>query len=394
MNLYFSIDPPHRWVRIRDREVESTGEAATLADIPLTLAPQVITAVVPGEWVATHHVSVPARSRAKMLAAVPYALEEFLSAEVDDLHFVPVHWKAGEEAIVAVVARNLVSGWIEDCRDAGISVDRIVPDYTLLPMHPATRYTVAKVPGGRLLVRSDDGGGIAFDEGFLDSWLDELSDESVSVALNDEEEVRRLIAEDRDVDARFWDFGSGPDDWLTHKQDNQVNLLTGEFRQKSQNANLSGFRIAIILVACAVGIKVLGDAWLYISLSAESGRLDRQMARTIMDTFPDVTNVIPSREQFIMQQEMDKLQGVQFASGDYLLFLSAVARATQGSNVTVEDLTYRDGKLTVSCTVSDFGAVDKLQQKFAGDDRVSVDLASSSASEGRVTGRFVIERAI
>ena len=359
-----------------------------------------------------------------MLAAVPYALEEALSADVEDLHFVPVHWKAGEAAIVAVTARQLVRGWLDSCADAGIPVDRLVPDYTLLPMHPATRYTVASLQEGRLLVRSDGGGGIAIDEDFFDHWLDEIAQhekigqggigrdgigqdgigqdgigkddrqgDTISLAINDEDLVRRLIAGERDVDARYWDFGSGLGDWLTHKPEGQIDLLTGDFRQKSRAANLSSYRVALIIVACAIGVKLLGDAWLYFSLSSESRRLDQQMAQIITDIFPGVS-VIPSREQFIMQQEMDKLLGTRTVAGDYLLFLSAVTRATRGKNVTVEDLTFREGKLTVSCTVSDFGAVDDLQQRFSEDNRISADLASSSASEGKVTGRFILERAI
>jgi general secretion pathway protein L len=409
MNLYFTVEAPHRWVRMNEDEIDSMGEAAALADIPLMPMPRSITGVVRGEWVATHTVMVPARTRAKMLAAVPYALEEALSADVEDLHFVPVYWKAGEAAIVAVTARQLVRGWLDSCADAGIPVDRLVPDYMLLPMHPATRYTVASLHEGRLLVRSDGGGGIAIDEDFFDHWLDEIAQQdkmgqseigqndrqgdTISLAINDEDLVRRLIAGERNVDARYWDFGTGLGDWLTHKPEGQIDLLTGDFRQKSRTANLSSYRVALIIVACAIGVKLLGDAWLYFSLSAESRRLDQQMAQIITDIFPGVS-VIPSREQFIMQQEMDKLLGTRTVAGDYLLFLSAVTRATRGKNVSVEDLTFREGKLTVSCTVSDFGAVDDLQQRFSEDNRISADLASSSASEGKVTGRFILERAI
>jgi general secretion pathway protein L len=394
MKLYFTVDPPHHWVRVGENGVEASGVAAELKDVPADLLSRPCTAVVPGEWVAIHHVSVPARSRAKMLAAVPYALEESLSADVEDLHFVPIHWKVGEPAVVAVVAQKLVSDWLEACSAAGLPIDSIVPDYTLLPIHPATQYTLAVQPDSRLLIRSADGDGIALDQDILGSWLDQLPEEAVSLAVNNQDQVREIISSNRDVDVRYWDFGDDFDSWLAHDSSNEVNLLQGEFRQKSRTTSLSSFRIAIILVSCAIGLKLLSDAWLYFSLSSESRRLDQEMAQLVTDTFPHITNVIPSREQFIMQQEIDKLRGVQVASGDYLLFLSSVAKATQGQEVTVEDLTYREGKLTVSCSVSDFGAVDRLQQRFTEDARVRVELASSSASEGRVTGRFVIEPAI
>jgi len=73
-----------------------------------------------------------------------------------------------------------------------------------------------------------------------------------------------------------------------------------------------------------------------------------------------------------------------------MLLVSVVAATGRGQNVDIEDLSYRNGKLTINASVRDFNAVDQLSKKFDQDPRVAAQLASSSANDGRVTGRFII----
>jgi len=58
-----------------------------------------------------HRVSLPAKTRKQFNAALPYSLEESISEEVENMHFICPTWKAGEEAKVSVVSKFLV--WIK-----------------------------------------------------------------------------------------------------------------------------------------------------------------------------------------------------------------------------------------------------------------------------------------
>src|ERR1700730_15788832 len=85
---------------------------------PLTLAAaraagRRVCVLVPGTDVLLAEPDVPVRAGAKLQQLVPYALEEHLADDIDDLHFA-IGRRAGEasRAPVAVVARALLDEWL------------------------------------------------------------------------------------------------------------------------------------------------------------------------------------------------------------------------------------------------------------------------------------------
>jgi general secretion pathway protein L len=65
---------------------------------------------------------------------VPYALEEHLAADIEELHFA-IGKRAGDSlrAPVAVVARALLQEWLTTLRAAGLEPSAIYADSDLLP---------------------------------------------------------------------------------------------------------------------------------------------------------------------------------------------------------------------------------------------------------------------
>ena len=95
MKIYIRLETPFEWVRVNAKLIDSFGEVAALSDYPVTADDEVI-GVVPGEWVTSHRVTLPAKTRKQFNAALPYALEEALSEDVESMHFVCPSWKANE----------------------------------------------------------------------------------------------------------------------------------------------------------------------------------------------------------------------------------------------------------------------------------------------------------
>src|SRR5439155_128199 len=80
---------------------------------------------------------VPVKAGAKLQQLVPYALEEHLADDIDDLHFA-IGKRAGESsrAPVAVVARALLDEWLAMLHAGGIEPEAIYADSELLPHNP------------------------------------------------------------------------------------------------------------------------------------------------------------------------------------------------------------------------------------------------------------------
>src|SRR6516165_4014651 len=80
---------------------------------------------------------VPVKAGAKLQQLVPYALEEHLAENIEDLHFALGKRAAETSRVpVAVVARALLDGWLAELRGAGIEPDALYADSELLPQNP------------------------------------------------------------------------------------------------------------------------------------------------------------------------------------------------------------------------------------------------------------------
>jgi len=62
MKLFLKLEAPFEWVRIKGDRVEAFGEVANLDGYPINDEDDVI-GVVPGEWVTSHQVTLPAKTR-------------------------------------------------------------------------------------------------------------------------------------------------------------------------------------------------------------------------------------------------------------------------------------------------------------------------------------------
>src|SRR5438094_142385 len=92
----------------------------------------------PGPDVLLAEPEVPVKAGLKLQQLVPYALEEQLADNIEDLHFA-IGKRASDSirAPVAVVARALLDEWLATLRSSGIEPEAIHAESDLLPGNPA-----------------------------------------------------------------------------------------------------------------------------------------------------------------------------------------------------------------------------------------------------------------
>jgi len=74
-------------------------------------------------------VDLPAMNRQRLIKAVPFALEEQVVSDVDDLHFAVGQREDDSELACAVVERSVTDGWLKTLKDAGIQVDVLTTEF-------------------------------------------------------------------------------------------------------------------------------------------------------------------------------------------------------------------------------------------------------------------------
>src|ERR1700761_1369408 len=133
-----SPEQPPSWLVV-DARGNPTGvpQSGPLSVAAPRAAGRRICVLVPGTDVLLTEPEVPTKAGTKLQQVVPYALEEQLADDIDDLHFA-IGKRAADSVRtpVAVVRRELMDEWVSGLKAAGLEPESMYSDSDLLPQNP------------------------------------------------------------------------------------------------------------------------------------------------------------------------------------------------------------------------------------------------------------------
>ena len=133
--------------------LDGSALVASDADGPATV-------LVPTEGVRLIAVDLPLPTRAKRLAALPFAVEEMIAEPVESVHLALGIELSPRRYLVGIVRHDRMAQWIARIADAGLDHAALVPDALALPA-PGVGEWAVELGDTRALVRAGDGTGFA-----------------------------------------------------------------------------------------------------------------------------------------------------------------------------------------------------------------------------------------
>ena len=399
MKIFLKLEAPYEWVRLNGQHVDGFGETPSLDDYPIDDEDEVV-GVVPGEWVTSHEVVLPAKTRKQFMTALPYALEDSLTEDVDNLHFVCPQWKADQSCLVQVVAKEKMREWQALANHYRLPITQLVPDHSLLPFHDAADYSLAHarnlsegaVDSMSILAACRDGSTVTLDSELLDIWLMDLPLDSI-VAVNDESLTEQLIADHPDRDFRHWPFGSKMAHWLEYPFDSKINLWGDVFVPSVSRFSKRALLMPLAFLGIAVFVKFAFDSYRYFSLHAEIRAIQGESQAILNKHFPNVGETKVRRERLVMEKAIQRLGGVSQDRGFHFM-LSDVAKTLNTEKVSLSDFTYRNNELVITCLLNDFSQVDKVAKQLNSKAKLTAELQSSESDEGKVIASYRLTQSL
>ena len=166
--IHLARDGALRWRRAGDARALPAGGDGSPPEAVLAAAEDVVV-LVPAEDVLLTEAKIGARNRAQLLQAVPFAVEEQLLGNVEDLHFAAAASASGQTGI-AVVTRERMRGWLDRLSAEGIRPDRLLPESLAVP--PGS----VLVEGDRAIARLGPWSAFASPRQDLADWLAETNE--------------------------------------------------------------------------------------------------------------------------------------------------------------------------------------------------------------------------
>jgi general secretion pathway protein L len=339
-----------------------------------------VVVLAPAPQILLTEPELPPGSGVKLARAVPFALEEQLTEDIDKLYFAIGRRGAGGGTPVAVVSRSLMQDWLTELKAAGIEPMALYADVSLMPDNPAQ--TVLWLEGDRLAVRRP--GMLPFvvelspvTEALLVAGvIADPSGDATPQALESailyltREDWARVRSEFEGLVDRFDAFkvqllAEGPLPWLARElpATGAVNMLQGEFTTTvDSGGGWRQWRVAALL-AVALLITHLGAQALQIhQANAQSAALDGEMSQLFMTAMPSERMSEPRRQ---MQSRLDRIHKLGSGPQYFLKTLQALGGAVAATPKTsVDSLSFRDQTLDMKLTAPSIDALSQFSQNI------------------------------
>jgi len=368
-----------------------TGRAENLAQLPPVFRGASVHVWTPAADTLLTRAKLPTRSRARILQALPFALEDQLLDEPEALHFAYVHEADGSLA-VAVTQRARLNLWLEILRSAGLRPTSMSPCVLALPLHPEA-WSIAFVDD-EVWVRS------GLHAGFVALASGEEPPPLLAAALRDaaNQGVRpeRLVVYSPPAAfaAESWSRAlelpvtSEPTPpWQPRLP--ALNLLQAEYGRAAQVRQLvRPLRPALALLALWLIVGVGFDVYEWI-------RLRQAHAANLAQMHAIYRQAFGSAAQYPYEQMMRSIETLQTRGGgtdDLLPLLARIAPTLQArqADVKLQSLKYADRGLTLDLTLPDYQALDAVKNALQAAD-LDVEVAAAKARSGAVDGRLRVQ---
>ena len=363
-----------------------------------------VIALLPSEDVLTITTELRARGN-KLLNALPYALEDHVADDVDDLHFAPGQRMPNGLLPVAVIARAKMDAWLEALRSRDLSVARVVPEYHGVSDVPNT--LTLFIEGDLLMF--NDGQGLAFSisgdrpvdvlaaAGYIEH--DNEDDERpTALQVYCDEAAEEAFAADwaalrhelDSVDIISLSEGALPRLAAAVATGSGVDLLKGPYAGKTATADLvRPWRLAAMLLVALVFTGFAGKLADYVRLGTEEAALKARFTEEYRDLRPN-----DMREIMDPVGTVNSLRrSLAVGGGPTSVFLPSmqqVASALGASDSRIEAVSYRAGVIDIRLTAPDVAALDRIQQSVNASQRFTATIQSTTQSANGVNSRLQI----
>ncbi len=383
-----------------------------LAEATKDIADRAVIVLVPATTVLTTTVNIPIRSGSRLQAALPYALEELVADDVENLHFAA--GTRGENGLlpVAVVAREQMQDWLQRLDEAGISASRLIPE----------NHGLAHIPGTLSLLAAE--GQIMFNDGADNEFVMQgvkpsdalavagaLDETAVGEAADSEEnggpghllvycepadekrfqhDWNALRHELASVDINLLPDGVLPRLAVTVAAGRGIDLLQGRYGAKAEiGAIFRPWRYAAILLLSLGVVAFGGKAVDYYRLNQEVNLLKAQFTREYREMRPGDTREIVDPVSTV--NSVRRSLGGPGASQVFLPSLQQLALAVQqNGSADIEAISYRAGVIDVRLTAPDVATLDNFQKIVSGSGRFNASIQSTDQVGDKISSRIQI----
>ena len=392
-----------------DGQVVVEAVSGELAQAAAMATGRRVAVILPASEALATESDAPAKGAAKLAQVVPYALEERVADEIENLHFAIGDRDATTGRVpVVVIARALIDARLAELRAAGLFPQAIYSEATLLPAMPGQM--IGLLEGDTLTLRTAEAPPLVLPAlSITDGFEMALAMQTSAIAGLEPPMLGMLLyagheeweAHQLQIDA-FRDRFTGMKVQLLPRGSlgvlapaaatgDAVNILQGALAVASPlELGWRSWRIAAVLAASLLCLHLGARFFELNRLHKNEATLDASIEEAFRAAMPGQQNATNARRR--VEQRLGEISSGG-GGGALLPALSALANARSAApNAKIEGITFRDGTLDLRINAPDAASLDAIGQQLRSSSW-QADIMGGSASGDSYRGRLQIRKA-
>ena len=381
---------PRRWFLLRDDNLIQQGSALT-NDSKTLLEEATVIALLPDSEVVSRFVTIPGRNNKQRLKAAPFAVEEHLASDLEELHcaFLPV--RESDRIQSLIIDKRRFEFYLEGLEALDIQPDVVTSAAALLEA-PDDAIAVMQIEEDLFIVNDAS-----------TQWSAAQSSAEIQLRLlSGQEEKTQLLFWGEQASSAWLQalplevhdqtVQSAWQSLLSRYSSSAINLLVGEYsNQESMLESVGKWRktlqyAAILVVAQFIFLSV---QWFYLNNQKEG--LKAEITALYQEVAPGA-RVVDARRQ--MQQLIKQRSGAGLSDSSFLLMLEGLVNAVAtNKNIKPTNLNYsqQNNELRIDLLASGLSSFDQLKSTLesAG---YEVSVGGATAQGSQYSGRIVIRK--
>ncbi|SHO58365.1 type II secretion system protein GspL [Vibrio quintilis] len=373
---------------------EEVGELAEEAD------QRPVIVLLSGADVILKEVSLPSGKSRQFEKMLPYLVEDDLAQDADALHF-SVLSKRGEQVFTAAVDYDWMESVLAHFSEAGMVVDRVLPDILALPEPQDGQNTMTALQlGDEWLFRQGEYHGMCIEHG----WMPLLC-QNQNASEDDESEALSPVTVTT-YSPKPESVKSGQQIWSESLTDSvfslllkgalnsPVTLMTGAFKKSSSWVkSWKAWRKSLIALAALVILTVIAHSLEIQRLESEAQGLRDQSEHVFRTLFPDRRKIpTVSYLKRLIKNEVALLSGGDNDNSAISLFEDLSKTLSKVKGLQLQRIHYdgQQGTVRIDVTGSNFQSFEAAQKELAK--YFDVEQGPLNRANKQVAGFYTLKR--
>jgi len=374
----------------------SQPEHGNLNDIAAIAKGKQATVLIDSACINIESVNIPGQNKQRQAQAVPFALEEQLATDIDDMHF--AMGKKNSDQLIPVISidRSLLENSLQQFRDAGVFVNILSADILALPF-TENNWSIL-VDEDSAIIKTSHSNGYYCDRDNLAVILAPLlnkedAPESITYFHKDDDSHAAELIADIDTTLNIKTYQSHAIEVfaknLTDAQ--QLNILQGEYTPKRQsNLALKPWKSVAALFVAWLTVQMISAGIESQQLAEKNQALTSQIEKQFKLANPSARKFNNMRKR--MERKLKQLKNG--GSETDPLFLQILADAAPAfskiKKVNIRGIVFRSQYVDMDLQAESLQSLEEVKNLLSANRKLKV-VMSTSVEKNKTRGRLRLE---